>query len=79
MIGEVTDGARLIIDWHGETIVDVDPTTVAHEGPVYSRPLARPDWLDALQASGVEDLARPADRRRAGRDAAATGRLPEPV
>ncbi len=60
VIGEVTDGDRLIIDWHGETIVDVDPKTVAHEGPVYERPLARPDWLDAVQASGVDGLSRPA-------------------
>ena len=59
VIGEVTDGARLVIDWHGETIVDVDPKTVAHEGPVYERPLARPDWQDEVQASGVEGLARP--------------------
>ena len=59
VIGEVTDGDRLIIDWHGETIVDVDPRTVAHDGPVYERPLARPDWLDDVQANGVDDLARP--------------------
>jgi phosphoribosylformylglycinamidine synthase len=60
VIGEVTDGDRLIIDWHGETIVDVDPRTVAHEGPVYARPLARPEWLDEVQAAGVEGLTRPA-------------------
>jgi phosphoribosylformylglycinamidine synthase subunit PurL len=50
VIGEVTDGARLVIEWHGETIVDVEPRTVAHEGPVYERPYARPGWQDRLQA-----------------------------
>ena len=53
MIGEVTDGERLVIDWHGETVVDVPPRTVAHEGPVYERPFARPDWQDHVQADGV--------------------------
>ena len=50
VIGEVTDSGRLTIDWHGERIVDVPPRTVAHEGPVYQRPVARPDWMDALTA-----------------------------
>jgi phosphoribosylformylglycinamidine synthase len=50
VIGEVTDSGRLTIDWHGERIVDVPPRTVAHEGPVYQRPVARPDWMDALIA-----------------------------
>lgn len=58
-IGEVTDTGRLEITWHGETVVDVPPRTVAHDGPVYQRPFARPDWQDALQADGAEKLARP--------------------
>ncbi len=50
VIGEVTDGDRLLIDWHGERIVDVPPRTVALDGPVYHRPMTRPADLDALQA-----------------------------
>jgi len=59
VIGEVTDSGRLTIDWHGERIVDVPPRTVAHEGPVYQRPFARPSSQDALQADGPGRLARP--------------------
>src|SRR4029077_6772537 len=50
VIGEVTDGDRLVISWHGETVVDVPPRTVAHQGPVYERPVQRPDEQDALIA-----------------------------
>lgn len=58
VVGEVIDGDRLIITWHGETIVDVDPKTVAHSGPVYERPYARPDWLDGINANTAEKLPR---------------------
>ena len=62
-IGEVTDTGRLVIDYQGEVIVDVDPRTVAHDGPVYERPYARPESQDALQAAhftgSPEDAARP--------------------
>ncbi|MEV6109764.1 phosphoribosylformylglycinamidine synthase subunit PurL [Streptomyces sp. NPDC051940] len=61
VIGEVTDGDRLEIFWHGEQIVDVPPRTVAHDGPVYERPMARPSWLDELQSDDANKLARPAD------------------
>ncbi|MFD7291454.1 phosphoribosylformylglycinamidine synthase subunit PurL [Streptomyces sp. NPDC059863] len=60
VIGEVTEGERLEIFWHGEQIVDVPPRSVAHDGPVYHRPYARPDWQDALQADDANKLARPA-------------------
>ena len=59
VIGEVTDGDRLRITWHGETVVDVPPRTVAHEGPVYQRPVARPESQDALNADGSSKLPRP--------------------
>jgi phosphoribosylformylglycinamidine synthase len=59
VIGEVTDGDRLEIFWHGEKIVDVPPRTVAHEGPVYQRPYERPSWQDALQADDPAKLRRP--------------------
>ncbi|RBY81735.1 phosphoribosylformylglycinamidine synthase subunit PurL [Geodermatophilus sp. TF02-6] len=59
VIGEVTDGDRLTVDWHGERIVDVPPRTVAHEGPVYERPTRRPADLDDLQADDPAALPRP--------------------
>jgi phosphoribosylformylglycinamidine synthase len=54
VIGEVTDGDRLIITWHGEVIVDVPPRTVAHEGPVYNRPFAQPDYINIVNAQIIE-------------------------
>ncbi len=59
VVGEVTDGDRLLIDWHGERVVDVPPRSVAHDGPTYNRPFARPSWQDGLQADGAETLPRP--------------------
>ena len=59
-IGEVTEGDRLVITWHDEVVVDVPPRTVAHEGPVYRRPVERPADQDALQADTPDALPRPA-------------------
>ncbi|RYV51453.1 phosphoribosylformylglycinamidine synthase subunit PurL [Pengzhenrongella frigida] len=61
VLGEVTETGRLVIDFKGETVVDVPPRTVAHDGPVYHRPFARPAWQDALVADTVvaAGLARP--------------------
>ncbi|TGY30038.1 phosphoribosylformylglycinamidine synthase subunit PurL [Propionibacterium sp. NM47_B9-13] len=58
VIGEVTDTGRLHIDWHGERIVDVDPRTVAHDGPVLDMPAARPWWIDELNGNDANALPR---------------------
>jgi phosphoribosylformylglycinamidine synthase II len=59
VLGEVTETGRLVINWQGEEIVNVDPRTVAVDGPVYERPVAYPAWLDALQADTAAVLPRP--------------------
>jgi phosphoribosylformylglycinamidine synthase subunit PurL len=59
VLGTVTDTGRLRMTWHGQTIVDVDPRTLAHEGPVYQRPYHRPAWQDGLQAFTPDSLNRP--------------------
>ncbi|MUL40432.1 phosphoribosylformylglycinamidine synthase subunit PurL [Streptomonospora sp. PA3] len=69
VIGEVTDvtpeeaerGGRLVMTWHGETVVDLPPRTASDEGPVYERPYARPEDQDALQADTPDRLERPGD------------------
>jgi phosphoribosylformylglycinamidine synthase II len=59
VVGEVNESGRLTVEWRGEVVVDVPPRTVAHEGPVYERPYARPGWQDELQAAGPWALNRP--------------------
>jgi phosphoribosylformylglycinamidine synthase II len=58
VLGEVTDTGRLIINWHGEEIVNVEPRTVAVDGPVYERPVAYPTWIDELRADTTIALPR---------------------
>jgi phosphoribosylformylglycinamidine synthase len=60
VIGEVTYTGRLVMTWHGETVVDIPPGSAA-DGPVYHRPLARPASQDELAAGDPAALPRPAD------------------
>jgi phosphoribosylformylglycinamidine synthase II len=46
-IGEVTEGGRIRVDWHGERVVDVPVDAVVNLCPAYKRPSRRPaDWAD---------------------------------
>ncbi|RFA18188.1 phosphoribosylformylglycinamidine synthase subunit PurL [Subtercola boreus] len=61
VLGEVTDTGRLIIDWRGEQIVNVEPRTVAVDGPVYDRPVEYPAWIDRLHEDNALTLPRASD------------------
>jgi len=58
-IGEVTEGDRLVVTWNDETVVDVPPGSLADDGPVYERPIQRPNDFDLVQADRAETLPRP--------------------
>jgi phosphoribosylformylglycinamidine synthase subunit PurL len=60
VIGEVTDSGRLVMTWHGETVVDLPPASAA-DGPVYRRPAERGADCDFLAADDPAALPRPAD------------------
>jgi phosphoribosylformylglycinamidine synthase len=59
VLGEVTETGRLVITFRGEVVVDVPPRTVAHDGPVYQRPIERPAAQDTLQGNTSASLPRP--------------------
>ncbi len=56
VIGQVTDGKHLEITFNGALIVDVPPRTVAHDGPVYSRPMVKPAYLDTLKPTTLPEV-----------------------
>jgi phosphoribosylformylglycinamidine synthase subunit PurL len=60
VIGEVTGTGRLVMTWHGETVVDIPPGSAA-DGPVYNRPARREPGQEALAADDPAGLPRPAD------------------
>jgi phosphoribosylformylglycinamidine synthase len=52
-LGKVINKDRLLINWGRQEIVNVPPRTVAHDGPVYERPVELPKWQAALNADSV--------------------------
>ncbi|MBO0825349.1 MAG: phosphoribosylformylglycinamidine synthase subunit PurL, partial [Actinobacteria bacterium] len=61
VIGEVTDTGRLEVTWHGTCVVDIPPGSAADDGPVYDRPIRRPDSQDALVRDDPSRLELPTD------------------
>ena len=61
ILGEVIKEPRLYINWGDEEIVNVPPRTVAHDGPVYERPVEEPKWLKKLNKDTTKNLAKSDD------------------
>ena len=57
VLGEVTKSGRVEVVRENTTLVDVPADALAEEGPVYDRPMARPEWLDDLQSADNGDRA----------------------
>jgi phosphoribosylformylglycinamidine synthase II len=55
VVGTVRQGSTLTIRHGDEVVAEVPAASLADDAPVYDRPLARPSWLDDVQADGSDD------------------------
>ncbi len=60
-IGRVTPDGILRARMHGEVVAEVPVRALTDDAPVYDRPRARPEWLDAARAFDPRTLPEPAD------------------
>ena len=58
VLGEVIKEPRLYINWGDEEIINVPPRSVAHDGPVYERPVKEPKYQKALNKDTTANLPR---------------------
>ncbi len=56
VIGEVTDTGRMELMWHGEPCADMPIAPVSEDAPVLDRPVARPQYLDVVNAKTVDSF-----------------------
>jgi phosphoribosylformylglycinamidine synthase II len=55
VVGEVTDDGFVRLFWHGEEAAAIPVDPISTEAPVYERPLARPESMDAIAPLLVRD------------------------
>jgi phosphoribosylformylglycinamidine synthase II len=48
VVGEVTDDGFVRLIWHGEEVAAIPVDPISTEAPVYERPMARPEYADAV-------------------------------
>jgi len=56
VIGEVTNTGNMELFWHGERVADIPVLPVGEEAPIYDRPVSRPDYLDKIATTCIDDL-----------------------
>jgi phosphoribosylformylglycinamidine synthase II len=61
VLGEMTEGGPLRVRFRGEVVAEVPAASLADDGPVYTRPLVRPDPPAAEADVGVPLAADPAE------------------
>jgi phosphoribosylformylglycinamidine synthase II len=59
VIGEVVEGADLVLSRDGQPIATIPARSLADEGPTYERPTTRPSWLDGYASADAESLQLP--------------------
>lgn len=63
IIGEVTEGDRLLVRYRGKLVADVSPDSLVLGGgaPVYIRESRRPEYLDTVRMLSLDQVLEPSD------------------
>ncbi len=64
VIGEVTDSGKLVITDQGTLSAEIPINLISEEAPSYSRPISRPDYIDAISELNLATIAVPDDFNR---------------
>lgn len=57
VIGEVTDTGKMELFWHGESVADIPIAPLADAAPCYTRPVAKPAYLDKIASTDIDKTA----------------------
>jgi phosphoribosylformylglycinamidine synthase len=60
-IARVVPGTGLRIVHRGSVVAEMPSRSLADDGPVYNRPVRRPDWIDRVRADSAMSLPAPKD------------------
>ena len=58
VIGEVTATGNMELFWHGDKVGEVPVDPVSEEAPELNRPMKRPDYLDLIKDTTIDDFAK---------------------
>jgi len=58
VIGEVTATGNMELFWHGEKCAEVPVDPVSEEAPELNRPMKRPEYLDLIKDTTIDDFAK---------------------
>jgi len=61
IVGRVTDDGMVRIDYQGKRVVELPVAPVAHNAPMYERPLKEPSWQRDLQKLDINSVSIPTD------------------
>ena len=64
VIGEVTNTGNMELFWHGDRVADIPVLPVGEEAPIYDRPVSRPEYLDKINDTNIDDF-EPIDNKTA--------------
>jgi phosphoribosylformylglycinamidine synthase len=59
IIGEVTEGDRLVVSYHGEVVANVPVAALTSNAPVYERPFSPPVFQDFITTLNLDAIPQP--------------------